>query len=312
MMAVFHTPVLCHTALEWLVTAADGVYVDATLGGGGHSAALLTRLAPGAQVIGIDRDAEAVRAASARMNGAQGFVALQGTFGNLVAMLKAVGIHRIAGLLLDLGVSSRQLDHGPRGFSHRLEAPLDMRMDQTHGSPAADIVNDWDQQALADTLLTWGEEPRAYRLAEAIVRQRPIATTTALAHVVRETVPARHRAKTLARVFQALRIAVNKEMQELEAVLTQAHNIVAVGGRMVAISYHSLEDRRVKRVMRHGNLAGTPVRDLYGHPLTPWKALLQRPVMAAPQEVRRNPRARSAKLRAAARVCIPGSSDTNT
>ncbi len=309
-LAAFHTPVLCHTVLELLVTAKDGVYVDATLGGGGHSAALLAALAPGARVIGIDCDAEAIEAARVRLQAASNFVALRGNFSSLPAMLETQGIRQVDGLVLDLGVSSHQLDHAQRGFSHRYGGALDMRMNQQTGTRAAVLINEWPPEALAKALFRWGEEPRARRITQAIVKARPITTTTALASIVRSAVPARHEAKTLARVFQAIRIGVNGELQELESVLKQAPDVVKVGGRFVVISYHSLEDRRVKRVMRHGNLAGEPIRDLYGRSLSPWRALLKKPATAGQDEMRHNPRARSAKLRAATRIRIPGSNTT--
>ncbi len=308
--AAFHTPVLCHTVLELLVTAKDGVYVDGTLGGGGHSAALLAALTPAARVIGIDCDAQAIEAARVRLQAASNFMALRGNFSRLTAMLENQGIRQVDGLVLDLGVSSHQLDHAPRGFSHRYEGALDMRMNQQAATRAAEIINEWPPEALAKALFRWGEEPRARRITQAIAKERPITSTTALASIVRRAVPARHEAKTLARVFQAIRIGVNGELQALESALKQAPDVVKVGGRLVVISYHSLEDRRVKRVMRHGNLTGDPVRDLYGHSLSPWRALLKKPAMAEEDEVRRNPRARSAKLRAAARIRIPGSNAT--
>jgi len=306
-MAAFHTPVLCRTVLELLVTARNGIYVDATLGGGGHSAALLPMLSPDARVVGIDRDSEAIVVARSRLEIWANFDAIQGTFGRLAALLDGQGIHQVDGLLLDLGVSSRQLDAASRGFSHRFSATLDMRMDQQGGGMSAQaVVNEWPSRALVQALFTWGEEPQARRIARAIVASRPIANTTALAQVVRQVVPHRHEAKTLARVFQAIRIAVNEEMTELEAVLQQAPTLVKPGGRLVVLSYHSLEDRRVKRTMRHGNLAGEPMRDVFGNSLSPWRPLLKRPIMASAEEVQQNPRARSARLRAAERV-IPDS-----
>ncbi len=311
MSSAFHTPVLCHTVLEKLVTDADGIYVDATLGGGGHSAALLEALSPRARVIGIDCDREAIQAAQARLGGASNFTAVRGTFAKLCALLEEQRLAQVDGLLLDLGVSSHQLDHAPRGFSYRKAAAPDMRMDQRSAVSAATLLNSWTQAALTQVLFAWGEEPRARRIAQAITAARPIETTTDLATVIRRVVPTREETKILARVFQALRIAVNNEMEAVEAVLSQAAGAVAVGGRLVVISYHSLEDRRVKRMMRHGNLAGTPIRDVYGRSLSCWRPLHTKPIMASEAEVQRNPRARSAKLRAAERVRIPDGITTN-
>lgn len=298
----FHTPVLCHAVLEALVTQNAGLYVDATLGGGGHSAALLGRLAPGGSVVGLDQDEAALAEASARLSGDPRFRALYGNFGRLETLLSAEGIAHVDGLLLDLGVSSHQLDMPQRGFSHRLDAPLDMRMDMHMARTAGDIVNTFTEAELRQVLYTWGEESRARSICRAIVRARPLATTTELASVVRGAVPRRHEAKTLARVFQAIRIAVNGELASLESVLEAAARVVRPGGRMVVISYHSLEDRRVKRMFRHGNLQGEPVRDVYGTPINPWRALTRKPVSPSDAEIAANPRARSARLRAAERT----------
>ena len=301
----FHTPVLCHTVLENLVTRRSGVYVDGTIGGGGHSAALLDALGPGGLVLGIDRDAEALEEAAERLSPemASGRCRmLHGAFGNLERILKAEKLADINGLLLDLGVSSHQLDTARRGFSHRAEAALDMRMDAHSDMSAADMVNTWTPQALRQALYTWGEEPRAAPIVRAIVGARPIASTTELARAVRSVTASRREAKTLARVFQAIRIAVNGELRQLENALSQAGNVLKRGGRMVVISYHSLEDRRVKRVFRHGNLEGEPRKDLHGRPITPWRPLTRKPVAPSPEEVAANPRARSARLRAAERL----------
>ena len=287
-----------------LITQPDGVYVDATVGGGGHSAALLKVLRGGGELIGVDRDPEALREATARLGAAPNFSACHGTFSNLRPMLAFLGHTQIDGLLLDLGVSSHQLDHGPRGFSHRYTAPLDMRMDPSYGPSARALVNSATPQELIRTLYRWGEEPRARQISAAIVRARPVSTTTELAQLVRRNVPVRHEAKAVARVFQALRIAVNQEIAELEAVLQLAPGLIRPAGRLVVISYHSLEDRRVKRMMRDGNLQGEPKRDLYGNSLSPWCMLTRKPVIAPRSEVQQNPRARSARLRAAERVPV--------
>ncbi len=311
-MSGFHMPVLCQTALDMLITSRDGTYVDATLGGGGHSEALLQMLQPAARVIGIDRDRESVATARSRLSDKPGFEAIQSRFSFLRAVLQERGIRQVDGILLDLGVSSWQLDHGPRGFSHRFESTLDMRMNQADGTSAMTVVNKWPERALSDALYTYGEEPRARRIAAAITRKRPVTTTTDLAGIVRAAVPRQQEAKTVARVFQAVRIAVNEELRELETVLLEARHVVATGGRLVVISYHSLEDRRVKRVMRAGNLKGEVVRDLYGRPLVPWHPLTKRPITACDKEVACNHRARSAKLRAAQRIRMLGSNNTSS
>lgn len=303
--SAFHTPVLCNAVIETLVTNRAGLYVDATVGGGGHSAALLDALAPEGRVVGIDQDAEALVVAGARLarDVERGrFRSLPGNFGDLERLLASLGIAAIDGLLLDLGVSSHQLDAPERGFSHRAAADLDMRMNTQGGVTAAEVVNRWSEADLRQVLRAFGEEPRAGRIARAIVAARPVSTTMRLADVVRSAVPVRDEAKAVARVFQGIRIAVNAELERLEQALVAGTTLLRPGGRMVVISYHSLEDRRVKRFLRYGNFRGEPVRDFYGNLLTPWRPLTPKPIMSDAAEVAANRRARSARLRAAERL----------
>jgi len=307
----YHAPVLCKAVVDGLVTDRRGVYVDATLGGGGHSAALLNTLAPEGRVIGIDQDAEAISAAQVRLADEAGrgrFLVIQGNFGTLERLLSEAGFAQVNGLLLDLGVSSHQVNAPDRGFSYRAEGLLDMRMDPRSGLSAGDVVNDWDETALIRMLRAYGEEPRARRIAQAIVAARPLETTTALAAVVRRAVPTRDEVKSLSRVFQAIRIVVNAELEVLEQALAAAVEVLKPGGRIAVISYHSLEDRRVKRFLRFGNLEGKPVRDLYGNMQTPWREITRKPISAGASEVALNPRARSAHLRIAERVADAASS----
>lgn len=299
----YHVPVLCTAVVDGLVTDRNGVYVDATLGGAGHSAALLQALAPAGRVVGIDRDADALAEAARRLapdveDGR--FMALRGSFGDLDALLDGAGLDTVDGLLLDLGVSSHQFDVPERGFSHRFDAPLDMRMDQRQAVSAADLVDRWDAEDLARVLYEMGEEPRARRIAAAIVAARPVGTTARLADVVRAAVPVKDEAKSVARVFQGLRIAVNGELAALDAVLEAAARRIRPGGRLAVLSYHSLEDRRVKRFVRAGNASGRVERDLYGNVLAPFRPLLDRAADEA--EIAANPRARSARFRLAERV----------
>jgi 16S rRNA (cytosine1402-N4)-methyltransferase len=256
-------------------------------------------------VVGIDQDVEALEAARSLLAAdieRKRFTALQGNFEHLERLLAEVGVTEIDGLLLDLGVSSHQLDTAQRGFSYLSEAELDMRMDPHAGVSAHDVVNTWDRRDLKDLLSAYGEEPRSGRIATAIVAARPITTTHQLAEVVRQHVPTREEVKSLSRVFQALRIAVNREMDVLERVLEASVRLVRTHGRVAVISYHSLEDRRVKRFFRYGNFEGEPVRDLYGNLLTPWKELTRKPVRPGEAETEANPRARSARLRIAERI----------
>lgn len=298
----YHAPVLAREVVEGLVTDPNGVYVDGTLGGGGHSAALLDALGPGALVVGIDRDPEALAAATARLAAAAEagrFRALRGNFADVERLLAGAGVGPVDGVLLDLGVSSHQLDEAARGFAFSAEGPLDMRMDPEAGEPASALLARLDAQALADLLRAYGDEPRAWRIANAIVARRPVATTAALAEAVRAVVPTREEVKSLARVFQALRIAVNDEMGALERALGGALAVLKPGGRLAVIAYHSLEDRRAKHFLRFGNVEGEARKDFYGRLLTPWTLLTKKPITASEEEVAANPRARSARLRIA-------------
>ncbi len=290
------------------------MYVDGTLGGGGHTAELLERLDDKARVFGIDRDADAIAFASERLVrdiGSGRLTVIRGNAANAEALLAVHDVDVIDGLLLDLGVSSHQLDTAGRGFSHAREGALDMRMNQAEhvsGSEPGDgsagaLVNTSDERALRDLLFRYGEEPRARKIAAAIVAARPLQTTIELANVVRGAVPRTAEAKSLARVFQAIRIAVNRELEELHGVLLAGTKLVRPGGRLVVIAYHSLEDRMVKRFIRSGDLSGLVQRDIYGNALAPWKAL-GRVVKPDAGEIDSNPRARSARLRIAER-CSP-------
>ena len=299
----YHAPVLSHDVRTRLVTDPGGRYVDATLGGGGHARALLDALGPEGVVLGIDRDADALAAARDRLADEQAagrFRAVRGTFGELRSLLEAEEFVPVDGLLLDLGVSSYQIDDPERGFSFQEEGPLDMRMDR-RGLTAEQIVNDWSERDLRAALREYGEERRAGTVAHAIVEARPLGTTRELAEVVRSVVPPPEETKTLARVFQGLRIVVNAELEELEQVLEQSPDLVRPGGRIAVISYHSLEDRRVKRFLRYGNFEGEPRRDLYGNLVAPWRETPREPIEAGEAEVEANPRARSARLRVAER-----------
>lgn len=303
--SAYHVPVLCHAAVTGLIHERTGLYVDGTLGGGGHSAALLDALESAGRVIGVDQDEEALAVAEERLAFAVAdgrFQTIRGNFGNLPALLHDRGIERVDGLLLDLGVSSYQLDTATRGFSYSADGVLDMRMDQASERTAHEIVNTWDEYEIRRILYTYGEEKRAPKVARAMVQARPLETTAALTDLVRSVAPAKEVVKTLARVFQALRIAVNGELEVLEQILLDAPRLLKPGGRMAVISYHSLEDRRVKRIFQTGNLKGERVRDLYGNQLTPWRLITRKPIRADETEIAANPRARSARLRIAERI----------
>lgn len=302
----YHAPVLASAVLDGLVTDRDGVYVDGTLGGGGHSAALLDALGPDALVIGIDQDDEALATARARLSTeetAGRFRAIKGNFGDLRQLVGDVE-RPIAGILLDLGVSSHQLDAAERGFAFSASGPLDMRMDPTASESARDLIARLSADALADVIYQYGEERRSRAIARAVKEAAP-ETTGELAEAVRQSVPNREETKALARVFQALRIAVNREMDVLEDVLPAALGVLAPGGRLAVIAYHSLEDRRAKQFLRTGRFSATVEKDLYGNPLTPWVPVTRKAIVADEAEVTQNPRARSARLRIAQKHLSP-------
>ncbi len=298
----YHEPVLCDMVLKYLITDVDGRYVDATAGGGGHVSALLSALSAKGRVLAIDRDEDAVHTVRSRLGEAMKLNRLtvyKGRFSNLNHLIQD---HLpVNGLLMDLGVSSHQINAATRGFSHRLRALLDMRMDKDSELTAWDIVNGYTEDALVHLLRSWGEEPNARKICRAIISERPIETTTDLARIIRGAVPTRWESKAVSRTFQALRIAVNEELNELADLLKLSPQIVKKGGRIVVISYHSLEDRMVKRMLRDGVLEGEPERDIYGGRLVPWKPLTRRPVVPDSSEITANRRSRSAKLRAATR-----------
>ena len=301
-----HTPVLLNEAVEALVQREDGIYLDCTFGRGGHSAAILGRLGPGGRLVAMDRDPEAESAASARFSGDPRFTFERCSFAMLGSVTKRLGIAgRVDGVLMDLGVSSPQLDAPERGFSFMREGPLDMRMDPTSGLSAATWINGASETEIATVLRDYGEERHARRIARAIVESRPHTTTTGLAAVIAAAQPSREPGQHPAtRSFQAIRIFINHELGELEAALPQAVAALAPGGRLAVISFHSLEDRIVKRFMRAGAEGerlprGLPVRgDRPGRVLR----LVGRAVRAGKAESAANPRARSAVLRVAERL----------
>jgi len=306
-----HTPVLRDEVVRLLTPRPDGVIVDGTVGLGGHAEALL-EAAPTARLIGIDRDPEAIDRARERLARFGSRVTLvHGNYRDLDRLLDELGVDRIDGLLLDLGVSSLQLDDASRGFSFRLDGPLDMRADPTSGPTAAEWIASAPQTEIAEVLASYGEERYAKRIARAIDearRREPIATTAALAEVVRAAVPASYRRGRIdpaTRTFQAIRIRINGELDALEGGLRAGFDRLARGGVLVVISFHSLEDRIVKRFLRE------KAADCVCPPELPEcvcgkrveaEILTKRPVAPTPTEVEANPRARSAKLRAARKV----------
>ena len=308
-MRSVHIPVFLQAVLDGLRVRPGGRYVDGTVGGGGHAAHILELSAPDGRLLGLDRDAEAVAVARSRLAGyADRVTLLHASFDRLAEVARAQGFVPVDGVLFDLGLSSLQLADPARGFSFSADGPLDMRFDpDSGGETAADLVNRLPGAELAALLRRYGEEPQARRIAEAIVAARPLHTTGELAAVVEQAVGGRRgrRIHPATRTFQALRIAVNDELATIERALPQAVEILAPGGRLVVIAFHSLEDRLVKRFMRRESRdcicpPETPVC-VCGHRAT-LRAVTRKPLRPSAEEVAANPRARSARLRVAERI----------
>jgi 16S rRNA (cytosine1402-N4)-methyltransferase len=304
-----HTTVLLHEAIDALVTQPDGIYVDGTFGRGGHTRELLSRLGPGARVIGIDRDPVAVAAAQDGPDAVRDprFEIVHASFAQLPAALAERGIGKITGLLLDLGVSSPQIDTPERGFSFRFDGPLDMRMDTTRGETAADFLARADERHIAEVIRDYGEERFAVSIAKALVAQResgaPVRTTRELSAVVARSVKTREANQDPAtRTFQALRIFVNAELEELEQVLNASLDLLAEGGRLAVISFHSLEDRIVKTFIARESKAEIDRRAPFAPPARALRLQALGRIKPGPTEVLQNGRARSAILRVAERL----------
>ena len=298
---VYHVPVLLKESVDGLAIRPDGIYVDVTFGGGGHSKEILQRLGKNGHLYSFDQDADAER----NIPGDERFTFVRSNFRYLRNWMRYYGVEQIDGLLADLGVSSHHLDDETRGFSFRFDAALDMRMNTKGGTTAAEIVNKADEQKLADIFYLYGELKSARRIAAAIVKARttkPIATTHDLLHVTEHLFQREHEKKDAARMFQALRIEVNHEMDALKEMLLAATDLIKPGGRLSVITYHSLEDRIVKNVMKAGNTEGKIKQDFYGRIDTPFKAVNGKVIVPNNEEQQENPRSRSAKLRIAEKV----------
>lgn len=308
----FHKPVMLNECIDGLNIKENGIYVDATLGAGGHSEQILKRLGKGGRLIAIDRDDDALNASKQRLSEYGGlFLPQKGNFRDVDLILGSLGIDGIDGILFDFGVSSPQLDHADRGFSFMSDAPLDMRMDRSQALTAYEIINRWDRSVLKKIFYEFGEERFSALIAAAIERERsrkPIETTQELAEIVSAAIPAKNRVNEKhpeKRVFQAVRIAVNDELSAITEAIPKAVELLKPGGRIAAISFHSLEDRIVKNafaVFFKGCICPPelPVCVCGGKPKL--KALSKKPVCASAEELAENPRSRSAKLRIAEKI----------
>ena len=295
---VYHIPVLLETCIEQLAIRPDGVYVDLTFGGGGHSRRILQELGDAGRLYSFDQDRDTL----ANCPDDARFHYVASNFRFLRGALRWRGVEAVDGILADLGVSSHHFDATERGFSFRGEAPLDMRMNQRGRLTAADLVNDASTEELTRIFGDWGELETPWKIASCLDRARKvqrIETTAQLVEAVRPCTPKKEEAKFLTKLFQALRIEVNGEMEALKMALEQALKVLKPGGRLVVMSYHSLEDRLVKNFLRSGNFRGEVEKDFYGRPQAPFEVLTRKAIVPSAEELERTPRSRSAKLRVA-------------
>ena len=293
----YHVPVLLTDSVDGLNIRPDGIYVDVTFGGGGHSREILSRMGPGGRLFGFDQDADAER----NIVGDKRFTFVRSNFRYLKQWMRYYGISHIDGLLADLGVSSHHFDDAARGFSFRYDAPLDMRMNQRATLTAADVVNNYSEEQLSNILYLYGELRNARQIAAAIVRarqQHAIDTTAQLIAATQQLFAREREKKEVTKLFQALRIEVNREMDALSEMLAAAVGLLSTGGRLSVITYHSLEDRMVKNIIRAGRTDGRQQQDFFGRTTAPLTAI-GKPIVPTAAEQHDNPRSRSAKLRIA-------------
>ncbi len=294
----YHVPVLLNESIDGMNLQPGGIYVDVTFGGGGHSKEILRRADKTARLFSFDQDEDAEK----NIVDDKRFTFVRSNFRYLYNFLRYHGIEQVDGILADLGVSSHHFDDSERGFSFRFDGNLDMRMNKRAGKTAADIVNTYDEERLADIFYLYGELKNSRKLASALVKARSrktIVTIGDFLEIVKPMFGREREKKELAKVFQALRIEVNQEMEALKEMLYSATEMLKPGGRLVVITYHSLEDRMVKNIMKTGNIEGKTVQDFYGNSQSPFKLINNKVTTASNEEVERNPRSRSAKLRIA-------------
>ncbi|GAB4332199.1 MAG: 16S rRNA (cytosine(1402)-N(4))-methyltransferase RsmH [Flammeovirgaceae bacterium] len=296
---MYHVPVMLSECLEGLNIRPEGIYVDLTFGGGGHSRAILKKLTTG-KLIAFDQDDDAKPHAEALKS--DNFIFVAANFRYFKKYLKLYGFKEVDGILADLGISSHQIDATERGFSIRGNAILDMRMDKSNPKDAQKVLNQFSEKELVNILEQYGEIPNARKVAIAIVRERairPLKETAQLISILEEFAPKGKENKYYAQVFQAIRIEVNEELEALKEMLLSTQDVIKKGGRLVIMSYHSLEDRLVKNYMRSGKFEGETEKDFYGNVIRPFKPLPSQPITASIEELNVNNRARSAKLRIA-------------
>ncbi len=306
---VYHVPVLLQESVDGLNIGAGGCFVDVTFGGGGHSREILSRLDKDGHLFGFDQDADAEQNAAGldagEEEGTKRFTFVRSNFRFLKNFLKYYGVEQIDGLLADLGVSSHHFDDSERGFSFRFDGKLDMRMNQRAGRTAADVVNTFGEKELADVFYLYGELKQSRKLASAIVKARQMKSIETIGDFVEVVKPffwSEREKKDMAKVFQALRIEVNHEMDALRDMLKGATEMLRPGGRLVVITYHSLEDRMVKNLMKTGNVEGHEEKDFFGRVEAPFKLVNRQVIVPSDEEMERNPRSRSAKLRIAEKI----------
>lgn len=298
---VYHIPAMLDECMQALDIKKDGIYADVTFGGGGHSRAILSHLGPQGRLIGFDQDIDALANALPDRR----FTFVRSNFRFVSNFLRYHGISHVDGILADLGVSFHHFDQADRGFSFRADAPLDMRMNRSASLTAATVLATYSDERLSHILRLWGDLRKSAPIVKAILQARarePILTTGRLAEVIRPAVNPKREKAEMAQVFQALRIEVNDEMQALQQFLTSTLRILRPGGRLVVITYHSLEDRMVKNFMRTGRIDGVEEKDFFGRSLSPWRLITRQPLTPSPGEVESNPRSRSAKMRATQRL----------
>ena len=296
----YHVPVLLQESVDGLDIKPDGIYVDVTFGGGGHSREILSRIGENGHLYSFDQDEDAEK----NILNDNRFTFVRSNFRYLRNWMRYYGVEHIDGLLADLGVSSHHFDDETRGFSFRFDAPLDMRMNKRSGMTAAEILNNYDEEQLADIFYIYGEIKNARKVASAIIKARgtkAIETTGDLMQITESLFPREREKKETAKLFQALRIEVNHEMEALKEMLYGAQDVLREGGRLSVITYHSLEDRIVKNIMRAGNVEGKVNQDFFGRTIAPFRQISNKVIVPNEEEQQRNPRSRSAKLRIAER-----------